>query len=968
MDDRDKRALRILRDALDASPAERMAFVATCCGDDPALRERVDSLLHAIAGTDLDAPDQIAIEEDPREQADALLGARLGAFRVVERIGRGGMGVVYRGIRDGDDIAQVVAIKLIRRGFDFDDVQARFLRERRILARLSHPNLARFIDGGVAADGRPWFALEFVRGVSITHWCDARKLDVRERMRLFLDVCGAVQHAHTQLVVHRDLKPGNVLVDDSGAVRLLDFGVAGLLAGDTDDGSQPSTTGQPHAMTPEYAAPEQFRGEPVGVSADVYSLGVIAYELIAGVRPNAIDRRDPAAMQALVHEGLPQSLAAAITRADASPANSAATSISPATSMRVLHPQAATRLGMRRLSLRAYRNLVRGDLNRIIDKAIASEPSRRYATVQAFADDLGRWLAGAPVHVTGNRLGYRIGKFIARNRSAVALATLALAILIAGTLGVLLKSREAVREADRATAVQSFLLSLFDSAVPGAAADSVPDTRSLLAQGVQRIDTEMRGQPLLQADLLTTMGRIHNQLNLFESAESLLGRALALQRAAGDADPLRRADTMFQLARTLAERHRYSDALPLLDEALPLVRGRDPLREADIRAKRGSVLAQDGKADAGAVEVRQALALLRAAENPAGKRTASTLDDLGFALLQGKHPEEAVDVYRESLALERVVYGGVHADIGQTLSNVGTVLLMVGRLDEAEQAMREAIAVDSKVYTSPHRIQSVHLANLAGVLFGKGDTDEATHLFRRSLDLRVALYGENDPESAKAMCNLGASLVQQESFDQAVSTLQRALRIFGTAKGDWRYWQSNAEHNLARALRGLKRWGEAEAAQRKSSELRAEIQDKNSPDLLNSYALLGEIYLDSGRLQEAKAVFEDALQRSVQNLPPGHPHLAARHTDLADCDFALGLFGEARIHYQESLRLGLAKAGERNPTMLHSRLGLGETLARLGDAVAARVQLAAAADAVAALPAGHSQRLRAEHMTILLKP
>jgi serine/threonine-protein kinase len=971
MHDTDGLALSILRDVLDAAPAERERLIAARCGEDPALRARVTLMLGRIGDDEIEPPGAdaraaTASGDDAVGPDDRVVGSRLGSFRIVERIGRGGMGVVYRGVREGVDFVHEVAVKLIRRGFDFDDVHARFLRERRILARLSHPNLARFIDGGVATDGRPWFALEFVRGVSITRWCDARRLDVRERIRLFVDVCAAVQHAHTQLVVHRDLKPGNVLVDDAGTVRLLDFGVAGLLAGDMEDATQPSTMGQRHPMTPEYAAPEQFTGEAVGVSADVYSLGVIVYELVAGVLPHAIDRHDVATVQALVREMPPQSLASAITRVDAGSAHPASTPIDPYTPTRAVDPLAGARLGARKLSLRAYRVAVRGDLTRIIEKALAKEPERRYATVQAFADDLGRWLAGVPVRVTGNRLGYRVGKFIARNRSAVALATLALMILVAGTLGVLWKSREAMREAERATAVQSFLLSLFDSAVPGAAADHVPDTRSLLAQGVQRVHAEMRDQPLLQADMLTTLGRIHNQLNLFEQAETLLRQALALQQANGGADPLREADTLLQLARNLEERRRYADALPLLDTALPLVGGRDVMREADIRGKRGVILALDGKADAGADELRNSLALLRANERPAGKKTASTLDDLGFVLMQGKHLEQAVVAYRESLAMERALYGGVHADIGQTLSNVGTALLMLGRLDESEQAMRDAVEVDAKVYTVPHRVQSVHLANLAGVLLGKGDTEEATRLFRQSLQLRIALYGENDPESAKAMNNLGGSLVQQEMFTEATTTLQRALQILGAAQGDWRYWRANCEHNLARALRGLKRWNEAETANRQASALREEIGGKNSADALNSYAMLGEIYLDSGRLTEAKAVLENALESSVQHLPPDHPQLAMRHLELADCDFALGLLDEARIHYEESLRLGLAQAGERNPTMLRARLGLSETLASLDDLAGARTQLAAAGNAVAALPAGHSQKVRAEHIVASL--
>jgi serine/threonine-protein kinase len=223
--------VRIFRDALDADAGvERERFLDRRCGGDASLRARVESLLRSAV--DADDEDADATAAGDAGVRDGLLGTTLGAFRLVERIGRGGMGVVYRGVREGGDFAHEAALKLIRRGFDFDDIRARFLRERRILARLSHPNLARFIDGGVAPDGRPWFALEFVRGAAITRWCDARRLGVRARVRLFLDVCAAVQYAHAQLVVHRDLKPANVLVDNDGHIRLLDFGIARLVGGD----------------------------------------------------------------------------------------------------------------------------------------------------------------------------------------------------------------------------------------------------------------------------------------------------------------------------------------------------------------------------------------------------------------------------------------------------------------------------------------------------------------------------------------------------------------------------------------------------------------------------------------------------------------------------------------------------------------------------------------------------------------
>jgi serine/threonine protein kinase len=304
MTDAARHAARILRDALDLDATERTNFIAEHCAGDPRLRGQVEALLLRAEASSED-------DEGPIRETDAFVGQRLGAFRLGERIGRGGMGVVYRGTREGADFSQEVAIKLIRRGFDFDDVHARFRRERRILARLDHPNLARFIDGGVAPDGRPWFALEYVDGTAITRWCDAHRMPVRRRVHLFLEVCAAVQYAHEHLVVHRDLKPANILVDGAGRVRLLDFGIARLL---DDDGETLAATGIRSLFTPEYAAPEQFGGESAHVATDVYALGVILYELLVGALPYPINRHDLAIAEDIVRRQPPQSPTQAIAR------------------------------------------------------------------------------------------------------------------------------------------------------------------------------------------------------------------------------------------------------------------------------------------------------------------------------------------------------------------------------------------------------------------------------------------------------------------------------------------------------------------------------------------------------------------------------------------------------------------------------------------------------------------------------
>ena len=954
---KENEALQILRDALDTDPSEREGFLTARCQGDTALRERVQAMLARITlaerhGVDNDAwqtLDTLGESASTPSQSpdDALIGSLLGPFRVAERIGRGGMGIVYRGVREGSDFTQNVAIKLIRRGYDFDDVHARFLRERRILARLSHPNLARFIDGGVAAEGRPWFALEFVRGESITHWCDKQRLSVRQRLKLFLDVCAAVQYAHTRLIVHRDLKPGNVLVDEAGTVRLLDFGVAGLLAGDPDEGNSPTTISDRHAMTPEYAAPEQFTGGVVGIPADVYALGVLAYQLVAGVLPYTLDRTDPEAAARTVAQTPPQALTSAISRVEADKLSSV-----------------DVRLAARKARLPGYRRLVRGDLTRILEKALAKEPERRYETVQAFADDLTRWLEGAPVRVTANRFGYRFGKFVQRNRVAVAFASLAFLLLVAGVGGVLWKSREALREAERATAVKTFLLSLFDSNTPGGATDEVPSTRDLLARGVEKIEDEMADQPDLRAEMLTTLGRIHNQLALYEAAEPLLRQALTLESSGSGKGALKRADTLRELAQTLVEKSQFPEAEKLLREGLVDIGGRDLAREARLHQVLGRALASDNQIEEGVRESETAVAQFRRVEVPPGARLADALGDLGATLMQQGKFEQSLVPQREALEIQRRIHKGAHADIAVVASNIGVAYLSLGRFEEAVPLLEEAIAVDRKVYSGPHRALAVHLSNLGAVLSLIYRNDEAADAWRESLEIRTKLYGADNPETAKSTLNFVNALFAAEKYSEAETVLRGAIAVFSAAPGEWRAWSAICQHTLAFVLEKQDRLGEARTAINQAIELRKQFDtDPYSMSMMDSLALVGDIEMASGHLDVARTQFQKILADSLDHVSTNKPRLANRYNDLARVEFLLGNYVQAKQNYNESLKVGIPVIGERNRIISGVRLGLAQTLAKLGEIKAAREQIDLINKATNGMP--ESARLRIQVKELL---
>lgn len=936
----DLAALEIVRAALDLAPEQRTAFITQRCAGSAELRTMVTTLL-ADAVAEAEQP----LDDEPlpiTEETDVLVGARLGPFRVVERIGRGGMGVVYLAEREGADFAQSVAIKLIRRGFDFDDVHARFLRERRILARLSHPNLAHFVDGGMTADGRPWFALEFVRGQPITHWCDAQCLGVAARVRLFLDVCAAVQYAHTQLVVHRDLKPGNILVDAGGSVRLLDFGIARLLEGDGDAANATEIAGR-QALTPQYAAPEQFGDGVAGVAADVYSLAVILYELVSGVLPYRVPRHDLLAAQRIVRTAAFVPLAAAISRTDADHATAAR----------------AQRLAARQSSLRAYRTLVRGDLDRILHTALAKQPAQRYATVEAFAADLQRWRSGRSLDLPGSRWGYRLALFLRRNRLAVALSTMAALVLIAGIAAVLVQAHRIEQESQRGAAVQGYLVSLFENAVPGAAADQVPDTRELLARGVQRARGELAGQPLVQADMLGVLGSIHVQLSLYAEAEPLLRDSIRLYEDAGAGETRQFADSLYELAYLQRRLNRYEEAQVLLERGLALDAGRDRAQEARLRALLGVVLSQRKRFDEGVAELRQALVLRRELEQPAGADVAVSLNDLGTTLSLGGRAAEALPYLTEAVALRRRLHGSVHADLSNGLNNLGEALRNLGRLDDAEAALREAVAIDAQVYGTPDSAHARHLGNLALIALVRGDGAAAEPPLREALRIRQAIYREDDPQIAQTRTNLATALGLQQRYAETEAVAAQAIAAFEKASGDWRGVTAAALQTRAVALRQLGRPDEAIELGRRALDLVLAARGEH-PETQRARGALGKSLLIAGRLDEAAPLLREALARSRELLPPAHVDLIEREASVGALDAASGDDAAARAHFDAALRIAAGASANGPPAVLEARLGLAELLARQGDLRASREQSERIRAAMQARPLSDALRQRWE--------
>ena len=728
----------LFEEMVDLPPAARAERLASL--ENAELREAVERLL---------ASDQEAggfLETPAAGLAGELLGAapgpedgapppeRIGAYRVLSRLGRGGMGEVFLAERADGLFEQRVAIKLLRRGMDSEDVLARFSRERQILARLDHPHIARLLDGGAAPDGRPYFVMELVEGETITAFGRARRLSIEDRIRLLLDCCDAVSAAHRNLVVHRDLKPSNVLVTGAGQVKLLDFGIAKVLAEDAAGAAQARTREDTRLLTPAYAAPEQLRGEPVTTATDVWALGALLYELVTGTTPQRRDAGAPA-------DPAPAAEGETIERPSARVAK---------TPLEALPLGSPTERDRRRLEKR-----LAGDLDNVLRMALRREPERRYGSAGAFADDLRRHLSGQPVRARPDTLGYRAAKFLRRRRLAVAAAALVLLSLVGGLAATAWQARRAeanarvaASAARRAERVKEFLIGLFEIADPEQSGGSVP-ARDLLDQAGRRLDTELSAEPDVQADLLEAVARIDRGLGRLDSAETLARRSLAIRQAAPGSDPAGLGRSLATLGAVEMDKGKLEEALKQLERALAIVEAREgpgSLAAARVRSDFAQALFWKGDV-ARATELEKTV--YRDYRNALGEdhvQTAIHRRNLGVLLDELDRLDEAETAFRGSQAVLEKKLGPEHVNLGNSYVNLAVLLERRGKVRRRPKAStRESLEVRRKALGHDHRVVGQSLQLTALFYLNQGRYEEAERSYREAL----ALFRAHRPEALR---------------------------------------------------------------------------------------------------------------------------------------------------------------------------------------------------------------------------
>ena len=716
----------------------------------------------------------------PAGDAESIpAGARIGPYRVLEEIGRGGMGTVYLAERADGAFEQRVALKRIRLGLGTELLRDRFLRERQILAGLEHPNIARLLDGGVDAGGRPYFALELVEGVPLTAYCDERRLPIPQRVDLFLQACRAVQHAHARLVVHRDLKPSNMLVAGDGTLKLLDFGIAKVLSDEAPDATALTRAGvQP--LTPEYAAPEQWRGEPVTAATDVYVLGVVLHELLTGrrpPRPAGAGGDDGGARE-------PETPSATVTRPLVVPG-------APGTPPSELSPAAVA--ARRGTTPDRLRRALAGDLEAIVLQALHAEPGERYLSVEALAEDLRRHRSGQPVRARPATLGYRAAKLLRRHRVGFAAAAAALVSLLVGLGASLWQARVAARERDRAAAaaaeaeeVADYLVDLFGHADPEHGEGGATTARELLDRGAARLEETLGDRPVVRARLQEAIARVYYHQRLLEPAASLLEKAIAArEREQGASHP----DLLGPLLDLGAVRYRgyqYDLARATLERAMAIAESLPVEQRGEVGrglTLLGNLYLGERSWAAAEREYRRALARFERSD-PAGEiERTPTLNNLGVALFEQGRLAEAEAVHAQVLALREREHGATHHTVAQSLVNLANVA--VARRDAAAAAplVERSLAIREAIYGRDHPAVAEALALRADVADLRGDPRAAEADLREALRICEATQGFGHPETAWTRLKLATRLLREGRLDEAAPVAETALVTLRAAEG-----------------------------------------------------------------------------------------------------------------------------------------------------------------------------------------
>jgi eukaryotic-like serine/threonine-protein kinase len=868
----------IVLQAQDLGLRDRAEFIRQACGSDETLLSKV-----LLALNDHDSAssqwDDLAAEEGVAGIAvEPIEGQRLGRYRILRKLGSGGMGDVYLAERADDEYQQRVAIKLVRAGAFTPQVQGRLRTERQILARLQHPNIARLLDGGRAPDGTPYLVMEYIEGEPIDAFCDRRRLPLADRIALVRTVCAAVHYAHQNLIVHRDLKPNNILITSAGDVKLLDFGIAKLL----DTRHSAHTLAVTHVdyrvMTPAHASPEQVRGDVITTASDIYVLGVLLFELLCGRKPFQLIGSRLTDMERIICEQEPVRPSAMVERTAQE---------APDLLADIVACRSTTRA-------RLHKDLS-SDIDNIVLMAMRKDPARRYHSAEQLSADLERRLTGQPVLATSDSWTYRTRKFVARHKLSVIASTAAVAMLAAFSVITFLQGRRIAHERDivaaersRAEQVSSFLVELFELSDPSKSRGNQVTARELLDIGARRVSVGLTDQPETRATLLGTIGRVYSSLGL------------------------------------------YSESVGLLEDALNsriAIYGPKHEQVAEALVALGDALCQQGNLDTCEQRLSAAMSMQQELKGPDAIELAPTLLSYGALAQQRGTLDVAERYYNESLALYRRNGQERTSEAASVMNELAGLYSYRGDYARAETMYRAALDIDRHTLGHDHPQVAMHVHDIAVALQMQGKLAEAQPLYAESTQMLQRVLGPTHPHTLDALANYGRYLRRTGDLGRAEQVLTEVLANDRVARGPRHAFVGHDLVSLANVQIDRSNYSGAEGNLRAALDIYAEALPEEHPYVASALTALGRAQLGQGRASEAERTLQRALAMAEKSLPAESAPVAVARSALGHALLAERRADEAAPLLRQSYPVLLKTQGEDAFLTRQTR----EALARLGE-------------------------------------
>ena len=853
----------LFHEAADLPKNEQRVFLESRCREDIALVSEVLILLEedARGGSLLDRDvAHVANEVLNEPSADAIPSKEFGPYRIKKSLGEGGMGMVY--LAEREDLGSQVAIKVLRDAWLSPARRERFAIEQRTLAQLNHPSIARLYDADTSPDGTPFFVMEYVEGAPLTNYCKSHNCSVAERLRLFRTVCEAVLYAHQHAVLHRDLKPSNIFVKDDGTVRLLDFGISKHLEslGETVDQTM---TGL-RLMTPAYASPEQIRGEQVGIQSDVYSLGVVLYELLAGRLPFDVSNCTPAQAEKVLTEHQAEKPSTVAEKKAASPEESAG-------------PLFASKTAW-------------SDLDVLCLTAMHKDVQQRYQSVEALIRDIDHYLKGEPLDARPDTLRYRAGKFVSRNRRAVATAA-AVFVAIAGlivffTVRLALARNAALAEAARTQRIQKFMINLFQGGDAAAGPADSLRVVTLLDRGV--LDAKsLNNDPKVQAELYLNLGGIYQKLGKLDQADSLMQSALAQRKSLFGSDSPEVAESLVALGLLRSDQAHLEEAQQLVQQGLEMDKRRLPPNHPAVAKAMlafGKVLAERGSYDQ-AIRTLDEAVRIESVPGAAATDLATSLSALADAHYSAGHYEICDSLDRRLLDMHRNLYGDRHPLVAEDLANLASVQQDLGYYAEAEKFDRQALDIAESYYGKEHPKTATDLTMLGRALLYQNKYDQAVDALQQALAIQERVFGPMHPSVAEIVNELGNVASMRNKYDEADLRFRRVADIYRGVYGDHHYLVAIALSNVAYNYVNEKDYPRAERLFR---DVVRRFTETLGPDNVNTGIArikLGRALVRQQHHSEAVIETRAGYDILIKQTSPSNSYLRAARNDLvADYD------------------------------------------------------------------------------------